>query len=249
MREFLFTGQYTAARTDNRVKVFSLISVGGTSVKETGEKALATGTSEALNAFLKRGQHEARATDERVLTVSMLTSPNTGDEVKAAARIALAGPLASARFRAVRPSECPRQGRRDCGPPAADHNTHRPSLICRRRRVEERVEGGAVRSAGKDANAAQQAKWHAFGTFAAKYRQEGLQRQAEEEERIREEKEKEKLLAFGPRMSQCGPSSLPWSLHLCVNRRRRRQERRPGHGCSRKEPGQRTRLAVVMVAS
>lgn len=89
---FLRSGQYDAARTENRVKVLQVMSVGGTSVNEAGKKALETNTPESLLGFLNRGQHEARATDERVIAMSLLSTG--GPDTKAEARIALSGPPA-----------------------------------------------------------------------------------------------------------------------------------------------------------
>lgn len=87
---FLRSGQYDAARTENRVKVLQVMSVAGVSVNAAGKKALETDTPESLLGFLNRGQHEARATDERVIAMDKLSTGGT--EVKAEARIALSGP-------------------------------------------------------------------------------------------------------------------------------------------------------------
>ncbi|MFD6888106.1 ALF repeat-containing protein [Streptomyces sp. NPDC059957] len=295
MREFLYTGRYAAARTDNRVKVLALISAGGDSVKAAGRKALETDTPDSLNAFLKRGQHEARTTDERAWTLSLLNDPNAGSEVKAAARVALSGPpalvrefvqygyhsaqvkdeqtaahrhqiagliaeassvaalarqnawkaaaysaTANAEEGAARESAASAQKSADtaagfaqdaknsatAAQSSADKATAAASTARSAAAAAERDAAAAEDSArraelsyafargsaamanqaaddahqaavaaGKDAEAAEQAKWHAFGSFVEKYRQEGVQRQAEEEEKRREEKaNKSKLI-------------------------------------------------------
>ncbi|MCX5129479.1 hypothetical protein [Streptomyces sp. NBC_00347] len=89
---FLRSGQYEAARTENRVKILQIMSVGGTAVDEAGKKALETDTAESLLGFLNRGQYEAQAADDRVTATSRLSTG--GAETKAEARVALAGPLA-----------------------------------------------------------------------------------------------------------------------------------------------------------
>ncbi|MEV8536394.1 ALF repeat-containing protein [Streptomyces sp. NPDC051211] len=302
MQEFLHTGRYAAARTDNRVKILSLVSAGGASVKETGQKALETDTPDALNAFLKRGQHEARATDERVVTMSLLSSPASGEEVKAAARIALAGPpalvhdfvqygrhsaqvkddqtaahrqqiqgliaeassvAADAQKNAWKAAQSAATANNEAGAAqeaaanaqksadaaagyaqdaknsaaaaqasankatasataarsaaaVADSDAFDAAASARRAEssyawarssafVAYQAADDAYKSsvaAGQDAEAADKAKWHAFGSFVEKYRKEGLQRQAEEEERIRQDKEKKS----NPRLV-CVPSS------------------------------------------
>ncbi|MFE5798094.1 ALF repeat-containing protein [Streptomyces sp. NPDC056503] len=288
IREFLSTGRHTAGRTENRIQVLALVSAGDKSVQELGRKALETDTPDALNAFLKRGQYEARHTDERAFALSLLSTPETGDEVRSAARIALAGPPAllhdfmrSGRHRAQVKDEqtaahrhqiagliseassvaaLARQNswkaaayaatasaqegearlaaasaeasaqtaagyaedakksataaQRSADQAAASASTARSAAAsaardaaaaedsARRAALSYDLARGsaamahqaaddarqAAIAAGKDADAAEQAKWHAFGSFVEKYRQEGIQRQAEEEERLRQEK-------------------------------------------------------------
>ncbi|MEE1823818.1 hypothetical protein PUR61_16695, partial [Streptomyces sp. BE20] len=47
--------------TDDRVKAFQVLAVGGRAVKAAAEAALRTGSPEAVRKFLAEGQHTARA--------------------------------------------------------------------------------------------------------------------------------------------------------------------------------------------
>lgn len=63
IKQFLEVDQFTARAIDNRVLVGKIINAGGPAVKAAGKKAL-LGTPEDVQAFLDKGQFEARAKDE-----------------------------------------------------------------------------------------------------------------------------------------------------------------------------------------
>ncbi|MFE7563779.1 hypothetical protein [Kitasatospora sp. NPDC057500] len=89
LRQFLEVGLQNARVTDDRVKGFQILAVGGPAVKKAAEAAL-RGTYADLVAFLKEGQFTARAQDDRAEIERILADPETGRGVREAGQAALA---------------------------------------------------------------------------------------------------------------------------------------------------------------
>ncbi|KJY28887.1 ALF repeat-containing protein [Streptomyces sp. NRRL S-495] len=88
LREFLTTGLQNARYIDCRVDTVRILGVGGPAVKKAAETAL-RGSYEDLVAFLKEGQHAARAQDDRAEIERLLADPATGPGVREAGQKAL----------------------------------------------------------------------------------------------------------------------------------------------------------------
>lgn len=89
--DYYTTGQYIVGQDDLAVAVSKVNNAGGISVKEASKKALADGSGKALATFLEVGQYPARITDEEVIASKLISNDRSGEEVKAAAKAALAG--------------------------------------------------------------------------------------------------------------------------------------------------------------
>ncbi|MFG2908707.1 polymorphic toxin-type HINT domain-containing protein [Kitasatospora sp. NPDC048286] len=90
---FLDSGQYEAAAPDNRLTITRLSDKAGPAVKAAADAALRTNTPTALRDFLGTALADAQATDDRLTATRLEDSPTTEPELKAAARIALEGPV------------------------------------------------------------------------------------------------------------------------------------------------------------
>ncbi|MFF2146240.1 polymorphic toxin-type HINT domain-containing protein [Kitasatospora sp. NPDC058190] len=90
---FLSSGQYEAAAPDNRLTITRLLDKAGPAVKAAGDTALRTNTPEALRDFLDKGLTDAQAADDRLTATRLADAADTEPELKAAARIALEGPI------------------------------------------------------------------------------------------------------------------------------------------------------------
>ncbi|MEU6059662.1 ALF repeat-containing protein [Streptomyces sp. NPDC047097] len=88
---FYTTGQFTAGSADMAVAVSKIYSTGGPGVKEAARLALADGSGKALVVFLAVTQYSTRLADEQVAASKSVGDAAVGPEVKAAAKIALAG--------------------------------------------------------------------------------------------------------------------------------------------------------------
>jgi hypothetical protein len=95
---FLKTMNYPERVTEDRLKVNQLLAAaqaaGDAAMIDQAQRALDNGTGEALRDFLQTGQYVAAAADQRVKVNQVLSSPDSGPELKAAAQIALDGPPA-----------------------------------------------------------------------------------------------------------------------------------------------------------
>ncbi|MEV4089605.1 hypothetical protein AB0J43_56010, partial [Nonomuraea fuscirosea] len=88
-----YPGRYSADRTKvNRILTAAKAS-GDVVLAQRAQQALDTDTLQALRDFLDTGQHTAAAIGDRVLVNQILADPDSGPEVKAAAQIALEGPV------------------------------------------------------------------------------------------------------------------------------------------------------------
>ncbi|MEU1289581.1 polymorphic toxin-type HINT domain-containing protein [Kitasatospora sp. NPDC005856] len=90
---FLATGQYEAAAPENRLTITRISDKAGPAVKAAADAALRTNTPAALRDFLGKGLSDAQAADDRLTAVRLEDAPTTEPELKAAAKIALEGPV------------------------------------------------------------------------------------------------------------------------------------------------------------
>ncbi|WP_030393958.1 ALF repeat-containing protein [Kitasatospora purpeofusca] len=102
LREFLTTGLQNARYTDHRVEATQILAVGGPAVKKAAETAL-RGSYEDLLAFLKDGQHTARAQDDRVEIERLIADLPTWSKVREEGTkvLAVGTPAALRKFLAV----------------------------------------------------------------------------------------------------------------------------------------------------
>ncbi|MFE2178394.1 ALF repeat-containing protein, partial [Kitasatospora sp. NPDC059462] len=89
LRTFLEEGLQNARVTDDRVRAFQILAVGGPAVKKAATAAL-RGSYADLVQFLKEGQYTARAEDDRAEIERILADPQTGRGVRETAQRALA---------------------------------------------------------------------------------------------------------------------------------------------------------------
>jgi hypothetical protein len=96
--EFLRTRDYPGRITEDRLAVNQILATareaGDTATVEHAQRALDAGTDQALRQFLETGQYTAAAADKRIKVNQILSSADSGAELKAAAQIALDGPPA-----------------------------------------------------------------------------------------------------------------------------------------------------------
>ncbi|MFF2044566.1 ALF repeat-containing protein [Kitasatospora sp. NPDC058170] len=97
LRHFLDVGLDEARVSDYRLRTAQIAGVGGRAVRDAADRALRTNTREALLAFLNEGQYTARAEDDRVEILALLSDKETGPRVQEAARKALDGTPADLR--------------------------------------------------------------------------------------------------------------------------------------------------------
>ncbi|MFG2919141.1 polymorphic toxin-type HINT domain-containing protein [Kitasatospora sp. NPDC048298] len=90
---FLSSGQYEAAAPENRLTVTRISDKAGPAVKAAADAALRTNTPAALRDFLGKGLLDAQAADDRLTATRLEDAPTTEPELKAAAKIALEGPV------------------------------------------------------------------------------------------------------------------------------------------------------------
>ncbi|MFE4362428.1 polymorphic toxin-type HINT domain-containing protein [Kitasatospora sp. NPDC056800] len=90
---FLDSGQYEAAAPANRLTITRLSDKAGPAVKAAADTALRTNTPTALRDFLAKGLADAQAADDRLTATRLEDAPATEPELKAAARVALEGPV------------------------------------------------------------------------------------------------------------------------------------------------------------
>ncbi|MFE7635882.1 polymorphic toxin-type HINT domain-containing protein, partial [Kitasatospora sp. NPDC057518] len=90
---FLSSGQYEAAATENRLTITRLSDKAGPAVKAAADAALRVNTPAALRDFLGKGLADAQAADDRLTATRLEDAPATEPELKAAAKIALEGPV------------------------------------------------------------------------------------------------------------------------------------------------------------
>ncbi|MFE4518479.1 ALF repeat-containing protein, partial [Kitasatospora sp. NPDC056783] len=97
LRHFLEAELEPSRRTDNRVRVVQIESLGGPAVKKAAAQAL-EGSYQDILDFLATGQHAARAEDEdRARIEAILADPKTGRGVREGAEKALKGGAAELR--------------------------------------------------------------------------------------------------------------------------------------------------------
>ncbi|NUP18477.1 MAG: hypothetical protein HOZ81_20800 [Streptomyces sp.] len=94
---FLRTQNYPGRYSADRMKVNQILAAanaaGDVVLAQRAQQALDADTLQAFRDFLDTGRQIAAATGERVLVNQILASPDSGPEVKAAAQIALDGPV------------------------------------------------------------------------------------------------------------------------------------------------------------
>lgn len=94
--QFLQTQNYSGRLTQDRLKVNQILSAaktaGDTYLAQQAQVALDSGDGQVLREFIAAGQYRAAAVGQRVQVNTILASPDSGPEVKAAAQIALDGP-------------------------------------------------------------------------------------------------------------------------------------------------------------
>ncbi|MFF2546204.1 polymorphic toxin-type HINT domain-containing protein [Kitasatospora sp. NPDC058063] len=90
---FLASGQYEAVAPENRLTITRISDKAGPGVKAAADAALRTNTPAALRDFLGKGLSDAQAADDRLTAVRLEDAPTTEPELKAAAKIALEGPV------------------------------------------------------------------------------------------------------------------------------------------------------------
>nr|BFD89532.1 hypothetical protein KitaXyl93_08920 [Kitasatospora sp. Xyl93] len=90
---FVTSGQYEAAAPENRLTITRITDNAGPAVKAAADQALRVNTPAALRDFLAKGLADAQAADDRLTATRLEDSPATEPELKAAARIALEGPV------------------------------------------------------------------------------------------------------------------------------------------------------------
>jgi hypothetical protein len=92
VREFLNTKAYSGRANDDMAAILAIHTSGGIATKKAAKAAL-EGSPAARQAFLATGQYVAAKQDEQAAILSILsTAPPTSREVRASAKIALAGP-------------------------------------------------------------------------------------------------------------------------------------------------------------
>ncbi|MGW3181118.1 polymorphic toxin-type HINT domain-containing protein [Kitasatospora sp. NPDC001119] len=90
---FLTSGQYEAVAPENRLTITRLSDKAGPAVKAAADAALRVNTPTALRDFLGKGLSDAQAADDRLTATRLEDAPATEPELKAAAKIALEGPV------------------------------------------------------------------------------------------------------------------------------------------------------------
>ncbi|MFE7635895.1 polymorphic toxin-type HINT domain-containing protein, partial [Kitasatospora sp. NPDC057518] len=90
---FLNSGQYEAAAPENRLTITRLSDKAGPAVKAAADAALRVNTPAALRDFLGKGLADAQAADDRLTATRLEDAPATEPELKAAAKVALEGPV------------------------------------------------------------------------------------------------------------------------------------------------------------
>ncbi|WP_145926548.1 polymorphic toxin-type HINT domain-containing protein [Amycolatopsis orientalis] len=95
VQAFLRSQDYPGRESDDRIAVNRVLATaqqnGSATLQAAAQKALDTGTAQALRGFLKTGQFSASSSDERIKANQILASPGSGPELKAAAQVALDG--------------------------------------------------------------------------------------------------------------------------------------------------------------
>jgi hypothetical protein len=95
---FLSSQNYPNRVVDDRIQVNQVMAAahdaGETTVLQRGQAALDSNDDAQLRAFLKQGQFDAQAIDQRVKVNQILADPDSGPEVRDAAQVALDGPPA-----------------------------------------------------------------------------------------------------------------------------------------------------------
>ncbi len=95
VQAFLRTQDYPGRETDDRIAVNQVLAAAQTAgnavVRGAAQRALDTGTDQALRQFLVTGQFSAAATDDRIKANQILAAATSGPELKAAAQVALDG--------------------------------------------------------------------------------------------------------------------------------------------------------------
>ncbi|MFF0250793.1 polymorphic toxin-type HINT domain-containing protein [Streptosporangium sandarakinum] len=96
VRQFLRTQNYPGRYTQDRMKVNQILSTaqaaGNAYLAQKAQEALNAESLQALRDFLDTGQYSAAAVGERLQVNQILTDPDSGPEVKAAAQVTLDGP-------------------------------------------------------------------------------------------------------------------------------------------------------------
>ena len=93
---FLSTQDYAGRIAQDRTKINQILSAAAAADRKTtaerAQAALDIGTLQAFQDFLSTGQFEAAAIDDRMKANQLISNPDVGPEVKAAAQVALDGP-------------------------------------------------------------------------------------------------------------------------------------------------------------
>ncbi|MFJ6384894.1 polymorphic toxin-type HINT domain-containing protein [Kitasatospora sp. NPDC092039] len=90
---FLTSGQYEAAAPENRLTITRITDKAGPAVKAAADEALRVNTPAVLRDFLGKGLADAQAADDRLTATRLEDAPATEPELKAAAKVALEGPV------------------------------------------------------------------------------------------------------------------------------------------------------------
>ncbi|MFE6502580.1 polymorphic toxin-type HINT domain-containing protein, partial [Kitasatospora sp. NPDC057738] len=90
---FLASGQFDAAAPENRLTITRISDSTGPAVKAAADAALRVNTPAALRDFLGKGLADAQAADDRLVATRLEDAPDTEPELKAAAKVALEGPV------------------------------------------------------------------------------------------------------------------------------------------------------------
>ncbi|MFG2905873.1 polymorphic toxin-type HINT domain-containing protein [Kitasatospora sp. NPDC048286] len=90
---FLNSGQFEAAAPENRLTITRISDKAGQAVKTAADAALRTNTPAALRDFLGKGLSDAQAADDLLAATRLEDAPSTEPELKAAAKIAVEGPV------------------------------------------------------------------------------------------------------------------------------------------------------------
>nr|BFD94188.1 SCP1.201-like deaminase [Kitasatospora sp. Xyl93] len=90
---FVNSGQYEAAAPENRLTITRISDKAGPAVKAAADAALRVNTPAALRDFLGKGLADAQAADDRLTATRLEDAPATEPELRAAAKIALEGPV------------------------------------------------------------------------------------------------------------------------------------------------------------